>query len=242
VRRVAQIGAGNERLRVGPWRGSDRVGLISLVAGPTPPSVALVRQACDELTRRGYDDALTGALSDEERPAFAAVGFEPKDHLHLLVRPMGIVPAPYSGPARLRAGHRWDRSRALAVDGRAFPPFWRLDKGGLLEAIAATPVARFRVATEGRRVVGYAVTGLAGDHGYLQRLAVDPDQQGRGVARALVTDSIRWLARRRVAHAVVNTQVDNERALDLYERMGFRRQPHGLVVLGRSLRIPQTTP
>jgi ribosomal protein S18 acetylase RimI-like enzyme len=237
---VAQIGAGSERLRVGPWRGSDDVGLISLVAGPMPPSLGLVRQACDELARRGYHEALTGALAPEERPAFEAAGFEPRDHLHLLVRPIQGEPHPHTAPVHLRRGRRRDRSRALTVDGRAFPAFWRLDKGGLLEAIAATPTARFRVAVADHRVVGYAVTGLSGDHGYLQRLAVDPDRQGLGVGRALVTDSIRWLARRNVSYEVVNTQVENHRALDLYERMGFRRQPQGLAVLGRSLLAVQT--
>jgi len=34
---------------------------------------------------------------------------------------------------------------------------------------------------------------------------------------------------------VVNTQVENERALALYLAMGFRLQPSGLEVLGRAL-------
>jgi len=85
------------------------------------------------------------------------------------------------------------------------------------------------------RVVGYCVTGRAGRRGYLQRLAVRPSQQGRGLGQALVADSLQWLKRRGVSSVVVNTQVENERALALYLAMGFRLQPSGLEVLGRAL-------
>ena len=142
---------------------------------------------------------------------------------------------PKTPEASLRRGRRSDKADALVVDHRAFPTFWRLDAGGLHEAMTATPSARFRVAVVGRRVAGYAVTGRAGHRGYLQRLAVDPTVQGRGLGRALVADSLEWLRRRGVTNVVVNTQVENERALRLYQAMGFRLQPSGLEVLGRTI-------
>jgi ribosomal protein S18 acetylase RimI-like enzyme len=83
--------------------------------------------------------------------------------------------------------------------------------------------------------VGYAVTGMTGDMGYLQRLAVDPDDAGRGIGRALVLDGLGWLRARGAVQALVNTQVDNERALGLYRSVGFRLLPTGLHVLGRAL-------
>ena len=64
---------------------------------------------------------------------------------------------------------------------------------------------------------------------------MQPALQGRGLGQALVSDSLRWLQRRGVTGAVVNTQVENERALALYLAMGFRLQPSGLEVLGRAL-------
>ena len=39
----------------------------------------------------------------------------------------------------------------------------------------ATPASRFRVGHDADRVVAYAITGLAGRYGYLQRVAVHPD-------------------------------------------------------------------
>ena len=91
------------------------------------------------------------------------------------------------------------------------------------------------MAVESGRIVGYAITGRAGRRGYLQRLAVAQDQTGRGIGRALVSDGLRWLRRRGAQRCLVNTQVGNERALDLYERIGFRREPVGLAVLARRL-------
>ena len=198
-----------------------------------PPSAALVREACEVLARRGFREVLTAALAPAERGGFLSAGFEVRDSLHLLAHDLTDIPdAPR---VHLRRGRRRDKAEALAVDHRAFPAFWRLDEGGLREALTATPSARFRVATVDRRVVGYAVTGRAGHRGYLQRLAVDPAVQGRGIGRALVADCLRWLHGRGVTSAVVNTQVENERALQLYVGMGFRLQPTGLEVLGRTI-------
>jgi len=50
-----------------------------------------------------------------------------------------------------------------------------------------------------------------------------------------VLDALRWAARRRVGRVLVNTQTTNERALDLYRRLGFVRTPTDLVVLTRPI-------
>jgi ribosomal protein S18 acetylase RimI-like enzyme len=218
---------------VGPWRGDARVALVAPTsAGPATP--AIIREACDLLLAQGYREVLTGALAIPEQQGFLSSGFRVRDELHLLAHDLLVLPDPPPG-VRTRRGRRSDRSRALLVDGQAFPGFWRLDERGLAEAITATPAARFRVALLGGEVAGYAVTGRAGSRGYLQRLAVLPHEQGRGLGRALVVDALRWLRRRHAAQAVVNTQVGNERALALYQSLGFRLQPVGLAVLGRSL-------
>jgi ribosomal protein S18 acetylase RimI-like enzyme len=131
-------------------------------------------------------------------------------------------------------------ARTLQVDAAAFPASWRLDRTGLREAMVATPHARYRVAT-GPGVVGYAVAGRAGSRGYLQRLAVDPSLAGRGIGAALVVDALTWMRGHGVTRAVVNTQVVNDRALALYQRLGFVLQPIGLAVLRRPLADRQPT-
>jgi len=224
---------GPERARAGPWRGDRQVAYLSPVADAPVPSAAFVRRCLEQLAQRGYHRVVTGALSPAESSGFLAAGFEISEQLHLLAHDLVRIPdAPIGAPVR-RAG-RGDHISVLRVDHRAFPPFWRLDQGGLADAVAATPQSRFRVVDDGA-VVAYANTGRAGRRGYLQRLAVDPDRGGEGLGSGLVVDGLRWLKRWRVDHAVVNTQLDNRRALALYERLGFRRQPLGLSVLSAGL-------
>ena len=83
--------------------------------------------------------------------------------------------------------------------------------------------------------MGYALFGRAHTDGYVQRLAVHPDVQGRGVGAALLVDGLRWLHKRGAKRAYVNTQSDNDRAYALYQRVGFTPMPVGLCVLGRTL-------
>jgi ribosomal protein S18 acetylase RimI-like enzyme len=227
---------GPERLRVGAWRTGTGVGYLAPVGEVPPPTAAMVRHCCDLLAARGFGTVLTGALAPAEQRGFLDAGFGVREELHLLVHDLADLPA--GPPCALRRARPLDRPAVLAVDGAAFPPFWRLDHEGLADALAATPTSRFRVAEADGEMLGYAIVGRAARRGYVQRLAVAPEAQGAGLGRALLVDGLRWLRRRGVARAVVNTQVDNERARQLYESLGFRMAPSGLAVLGRDLQVP----
>jgi GNAT superfamily N-acetyltransferase len=226
---------GPERLRVGTWRTGVPVGYLAPVGEVPPPSAAMVQHCCDLLVARGFDEVLTGALSPAEQRGFLDAGFVVRESLHLLASDLADLPPTPAGP--LRRARPTDRDAVLAVDGAAFPPFWRLDREGLADALAATPSSRFRVAGTDA-VAGYAIVGRASRRGYVQRLAVVPELQGGGLGRALLLDGLRWLRRWGVNRAVVNTQVDNDRARRLYESLGFRMAPSGLAVLGRALQVP----
>jgi ribosomal protein S18 acetylase RimI-like enzyme len=176
-----------------------------------------------------------------EQHPFLEAGFVERERLHLLIHDLRDLPDPHT-PARLRRARRHDRPAVLTIDQLAFDEFWRLDEAGLLDAIAATPVARFRVGVLDDTIVGYAVCGRANDRGYVQRLAVHPDHRGIALGAALVVDGLAWARQHRCSQAMVNTQVGNDRALALYLSLGFVRQPDGLVVLTRALTGPSPTP
>jgi len=176
---------------------------------------------------------ITAALSARERQPFYVAGFRDQERLRLLIHNLDQVDRP--APRGVRRARRADRPSVLRIDGATFSPFWRLDEWGLDQALAATPVARFRVATAGDRVAGYAITGRAGTDGYLQRLAVDPAHQRHGLGRALALDGLNWLRQKGTTRAVVNTQIANTAAYSLYEGLGFRSQSSDLVVLRREL-------
>jgi len=219
---------GNERLRVRAWRGDPSTAYVAPVPGRQPVSVAAIRLTTDALRERGVERVVTSALTPAEESSFKEAGYRERERLHLLRHDLEQLPR--LEQTGLRRSRRTDRTGVLDTDAEAFDSFWRLDDVGLTEAIKATPTARVRVVGHAT-VVGYAVSGRAGTAGYLQRLAVRPAAQGRGMGRALVTDGLRWMRRRGATHALVNTQMANERALQLYLAVGFRPEPHDLAVL-----------
>jgi len=224
---------GRERARAGPWRGDGRIAYLAPLPQGPPPSVEFLRRCLDTLAARGYTAVLTSALAPAESQAFFAVGFVEQERLRLLSHDLHRLPEAPS--AVLRKGREADWPRVLEVDASAFDRFWRLDRDGLDEALAATPLTRFRVAAGRSTVVGYAVSGRAGAEGYLQRLAVAPSQRRAGLGTALVVDGLRWMRRWKVRRAVVNTQMGNDAALALYLRLGFEPEPSDLAVLHADL-------
>jgi ribosomal protein S18 acetylase RimI-like enzyme len=230
---------GWERARTGPWRGNGQVAYLAPLPPAGAPSVDFLHRCLETLQARGFTEVVTSALAPAEQAGFRTLGFEEHERLHLLSHDLLDIARPSREAERLlRRGRGGDWPAVLAVDAAAFAPFWRLDASGLSEAIDATPVTRFRVASPARRspeVLAYSVTGFSGTQGYLQRLAVDPRHRRRGLGRALGLDGLRWLRRKGVSEAVVNTQLGNEPALALYLSLGFRMEPMQLSVLHRRL-------
>lgn len=223
---------GESWARIAPWRGGG--GAAHLVVGPdasVPPSV--VHHCIERARASGYESVLTSAVSPNESGVFVDAGFSVRERLHLLTLDLDGAPSPPLLPLH-KAGRR-DRAEVLEVDDLSFDEFWRLGPVGLKDALDATPSARFRVGHEDDHVVAYAITGVAGRYGYLQRLAVHPRVRSRGWGTALVADGLGWVWRHGADRVYVNTQLGNDRALALYQSFGFGTLPAGLCVLGRSL-------
>jgi ribosomal protein S18 acetylase RimI-like enzyme len=203
------------------------------------PDAALTQAAVRDCVRRardaGYEEMLTSAVGPREEEPFVEASFTVRERLHLLALDRLEQPEPPALPVG-RATRR-DRAAVLALDDVAFDAFWRLGALGLHDALDATPVRRFRAARQlpHGEIVGYAITGYAAGHGYLQRVAVHPTARREGWGRALVADGLGWLWRRGATRAFVNTQLENHAALALYESFGFHLLPAGLAVMGRSL-------
>lgn len=226
---------GTEQYRIGSWRGQETTGYVAPLSPPEQLTRHGLDQAMQRLVRRGFHEVLTAALTEGEQSFFRAAGFVVHERLHLLQHDLRDLDPRPTDRAALRRIRRWHHRALLGVDARAFDAFWKLDRANLDEAIHATPATRL-TGSFADGLVGYAITGFAGDHGYLQRLAVDPAHQGHGIATALVNDALSWLVRRGATAASVNTQERNTRALTLYERLGFTPVHPGLAVLRYDLR------
>ncbi len=228
---------GRARVRAGSWRGRDDLAYLVPLTGAATLTTATLAGIRDRLRENGFREVVTAAVGPSERDMFTADGFTDHEQLHLLRHDLRthLPPEPTKSDA-IRRGTRRDHAAVLAVDRATFDEFWQLDDEGLREAIDATPVSRLRVIrNDGGTVIGYSVSGRAGEHGYLQRLTVAPSAQGGGRGAALVSDTLHWLRRRGATVAWVNTQEANASALRLYERLGFEPAAHQLTVLHRYL-------
>jgi ribosomal protein S18 acetylase RimI-like enzyme len=238
--KLTTIGRGPDQFRIGAWNADRATAYVALPTHVDAPTPSAVRTMLDEAARRGFRSIVTAALRPDETAAFRSSGFAERERLIVLRHDLSTVPTvagtiATTGHTRLRRPRRSQRPGVLELDRAAFSPDWALDSAGLHDALTATPRVRFRIAEANRACVGYAICGRAGSVGYIQRLAVDPNHWGRGVARLLLSDALAWVRSHGSSFVLVNTQECNHRAVALYERMGFRHEPEPMVVLERAI-------
>lgn len=258
--RVEEAVHTTSRVDIRPWPHDPTVAHLVLLDVGMVPTVSDVDTWIDRAVEAAPNDhsirtIRTGALFPAAAEAFVQRDFVPIDRLILLERrldpteSMPQVPrlasspwqrgsgstgtAPSQRAFRLRRMRARDLDTAADIDIDAFETGWQNDAASLDEIRRATPTAHARVLLNGREPIGFALTGKAGSTGYLQRFAVRSAWQGRGAGRVLVGDALRWLSRRGATNALVNTGIDNDRALRLYESLGFTRRHEHLVVLER---------
>lgn len=220
--------------RLRPWASTPDVGHLVFFHRAALPADDDLRRWLDLAAETGYTSLRTGAMA----PAAAALV---ERHGFCLLQRLAMLA--HSQPGAVRGDHRHVTSRlrtadhgdAAAVDLAAFGPMWGLDRTGIADAAAATTRSRIRGVSINGRIAGMAVSGRDGRVGFLQRLAVHPDAQRQGIGEALVVDSLRWSAKWRADRVLVNTHIDNQPALELYGRVGFRRLAEELAVYERAL-------
>ena len=113
-----------------------------------------------------------------------------------------------------------DNEELLHVDSAAFDEFWRFDDVGLARGRRGRRRDRTRASTREAPLAGYALFGRADDVGYVQRLAVRPDAQGRGLGPALLSDGLRWLR----LHSTPSTRSSTPRSTTI-ERSASTSEP-----------------
>jgi ribosomal protein S18 acetylase RimI-like enzyme len=222
------------------WPGDSTVAHLIFLDHLHVPDDDELREALRHAERKGARAVRTSAMFPDVAEVVLAAGFSTIDRLALLQLDLepstdddGSEPAIDLGPMR-----PWHRHRCAEVDRMSFGLRWGNTPSSLREISVATPHHRGQVARLGRRIEGFAISGAAGAQGYLQRLAVAPSARRRGIARALVADSLEWMRRRQLRSALVNTGIDNEGALALYDSVGFRRLGDELTIAERVLAEP----
>lgn len=209
------------------WPG-DQTGKTVLV-----PGSPRITQLAADLVAAGFERARTGALTSSDATLLRTEGWEVAGRLRVLQHGLDRMARPRA--PRLRRGTVAQLPAIAEVDRSAFPVAWQLGLEGLTGALRATRISRLRIHQSAGDIVAFAISGVSGRDGYLQRLAVAETQRRTGLGRQLTLDSLRWMRRRGARRALVNTYEGNDAAVELYRSVGFVEQPSGLVVLSIDL-------
>jgi ribosomal protein S18 acetylase RimI-like enzyme len=226
--------AGWRAVKVVPPASNARPATLCLLPNREAPDADLLAQALQACRDLGIRHAITQALRTPEHPPLLALGGTLIQQLHLLSLqdpPASRRWSGITGPGVQR--HAPDQAIAN-LDHAAFGGFWHFDTVALDDAMSATQEKRLRSVVVDNQPLGYLICGCTETRGFIQRIAVHPEHEGKGYATALLTDAVGWLGRRGAQSVTINTQIDNVRARTLYERNDFVLQPERLGVIGFS--------
>ncbi|XP_062430448.1 probable N-acetyltransferase 8B [Rhea pennata] len=131
--------------------------------------------------------------------------------------------APALGAAVLALLAAWPLVRSLATS--YVQEALETDLRDIRAAYVEPPDASFWVAEAGGVLVGTVAAVPAPEPGVLElkRMSVRRDQRGRGIARVLVREVLRFAEARGYGAVVLSTSVVQVAAQRLYEGQGFRR-------------------
>ncbi len=80
----------------------------------------------------------------------------------------------------------------------------------------------YLVALADGKVIGYMGVWMILDEGQITNVAVGPEYRRRHIAESLIEEMVRRTAEEGVTSWTLEARVDNEPAIRLYEKMGFR--------------------
>jgi ribosomal protein S18 acetylase RimI-like enzyme len=214
------------RAEARPWNDVVEDATLRLVRG----GAGFVDACLQRLTHLGAPGVLSSPLAPSARKPWEAAGFV--EYLDLALMRLGLeasIPAPQHLVVR---DENYSIDQMLAIDQAAFDPFWRFDRNALVESTQATSRSSVFVIRDGDLgITGYAVVGYGHAISYLQRVAVDPAWQGAGMGRSLIRAAARSARRHGSKALLLNTQLDNDPAIGLYESEGYVQLPESLAVL-----------
>lgn len=187
--------------------------------------------ACTEKLRDfGAPTVLSPPLPESGRRPWQAAGYDHFVDLALMRLDLEMAPPT---PDHLVVGiDDPDLEPLLDIDRASFSDFWRFDANGMSEALRATGRSKtFVIRGSDGAPAAYVIVGYGHAMAYLQRLAVHPDWQGNQMGRSLVRVAARSARTSGARAMLLNTQLDNEAAIGLYEVEGFVVLPERLAVL-----------
>src|SRR5918998_3838900 len=191
VRKLLEIHSGRsvwvpstlEYALIGPWRNRPEIASIEdLVA--VRHMEELLCAAVERCAAHGDDLVLTVELDSGRSPArYERAGLEMLEEV--ITYELGNLREPWSGSGRIRlvrveANDEEAIDLVTSIDQTSFPWLWRNNRAEF-DVYLQTPGVEVWLVEEDGEPVGYFGVTLFPDWGHLDRVAVVPEQQGRGL-------------------------------------------------------------
>jgi ribosomal protein S18 acetylase RimI-like enzyme len=209
-----------------PWNEQSTEASLRLVRGGSVFLHACTRH----LTELGAESVISPPLPASARTAWSEAGYH--EYLSLALMRKSLDTQLGCPDHLVVEANETAIDELLRIDSGAFSEFWRFDEHGLREAIEATGRSSILIIRDGDAApAGFAVVGFGSAISYLQRVAVAPQWQGKGMGRSLVRVAARKARAAGAQVMLLNTQYDNDNAISLYESEGFVRLPESLALL-----------
>ncbi len=112
-----------------------------------------------------------------------------------------------------------DAGRVHAIEKATFAHPWSL--ASFEREMTDNPVARYLVAEEEGRLLGFAGVHIILDEGHITNVAVVEERRGQGIGKRLFSGLMQYAANLGVIYMTLEVRVSNQKAIRLYERYGF---------------------
>ena len=211
---------------VAPWRHRRDVAVIDELSA-VKHARALLQAAVRNCRREGDAVALMMEMDERRPPSFyGRAGLQLIENVITYelprVRPMagsGELSFTLADPGRPE-----HLAALLQIDHAAFPWLWWNSEEEFC-VYGESPGTELHLGALDGRPVAYIGVSLFPGWGHLDRIAVDPLVQGRGLGRQTLMQAINVLHGAGARRIALSTQQENTRSQRLYEAFGFRRSP-----------------
>lgn len=173
----------------------------------------------NRLRRRGIQTLAWMDCGGWAGPHLEMRGFDRLAEVVTLAKFDHALPDTSAPGAHVRPASEADVPAIVTVERAAFTPHWWHSEATTRRAVAAS--SYFAVVELGGEVVGYAGGELHLPTAHLNRIAVHPTHQGRGIGALLLRDALQSFWRQGTELVTLNTQTENRRSQRLYRRFGF---------------------
>jgi ribosomal protein S18 acetylase RimI-like enzyme len=223
----------------GRWRHRAEIATILEIAA-NATAIDLIQAFAEVCAGEGLQMIVASEQAERrKRQFYEAAYFKPVEEIIIYelnrVRPH----PPATGELRFeRVNLREDAvfAELLALDHEAFPWMWWNSREEFVEYSEAPGVAIEAGRGRDGRMLAYVGITRYRSWGHLDRIAVMPGEQGRGLGLAALDYAVMTLASAGARRIGLSTQAQNERSRRLYERYGFKRMPaHDYRLYGRML-------